>query len=90
MKRENEGPRKWHLRNSKALETFQLKGPPGNVYTYIKSFLIEEGEDLFQISLKSSPIDGCYLISSADGVRASELSVVYMVWVGRMRLRSMI
>lgn len=46
-----------------------------SVYTYVKGFLMEEEEDLFQMSPKVITIGGCYLISSTYGVRASELSV---------------
>ena len=71
MKQENEGPRKRHMRDSKAVETFQLWGPRVSVYTYVKGFFIEEGEDLFQMFLKGSPIWGCYIISSTYGMRES-------------------
>lgn len=58
MKQENEGPREWPLRNAIAMKTFQLWGPRVSVYTYVKGFFIEEGEDLFQVFLKGSPMWG--------------------------------
>lgn len=75
MKQENKGHRKWQLRNAKALERLKLWGPTMSVYTYIKGFLMEKGEALFQMSPKGSPIGRCYISSSTYKIRASELSV---------------
>lgn len=75
MKQKNDSPRMWHLRNAKALEIFHLWGSTVSVHTYIRGFLMEEGEDQFQMSPKGSPIGGCYIISSPYGIRTCELSV---------------
>lgn len=89
MKQKNEGPRKWHLRNAKALEIFQPWGPTVSVYTYVKGFLMEEEEDLFQMSPKVIPIVGCYLISSTYGVRVGELSVK-LIWYRQIEWSSVV